>query len=233
MSTTAIILAAGRSLRCPGAVPKQLRRLGGMPVLARCARTFDACPLIDDIVLVVSEEHIPFVNESIVTILGIRKAKSIVEGGRTRRLSLEEAFKALPDDCDTVVIHDSARPLVSGDLIVRVINTCEAEAAVMPALKAEGAVKRIEGGLVLASLDQDRIYTSQTPQAFKRHIIEDSYRRLAKDDREYPDDSAVVEAAGYKVSAVEGEPSNIQIVYPRDLEYARILLTVSQEESYG
>jgi len=175
MNSTALILAAGKSERLPGAVRKQYRPLAGMPVLAHTLRGFDACDKIDSVTLSVPEEDILYVSEAVVDRFNSKKLARIVAGGKTRSESVRAALPGLAGSAGIVVVHDGVRPLVQPELIDRVIEACARCGAAVTSLPIRDAIKRAEGALVLASLDNARLFTAQTPQAYSYEILTRAY----------------------------------------------------------
>lgn len=228
MKTIAIIAAGGRSERLPGAVPKQFRPVAGRPVLAHTLQKFDLCPEVDEVIVIVGEEHLLYTSDAVIDRFKIEKVKKIVPAKETRFESIADVLESLPTSCETVVIHDGVRPFVDPSLISMGISVCRDESAVICALKATDAVKRAEYGYVLATLDRDRMYMAQTPQFYDRSLIQSAYRKIAAEGVTFSDDSFVVETAGYKVKIIDGSDKNIKITYPRDLELMRFFLTTEE-----
>lgn len=233
MKTTAVIVAAGKSERLPGAVPKQFQLVAGRPVLGHTLRRFDLCPDVDEVLLVVSEEHLLYASEAVVDRFEIKKVWKVVQGGPTRFDSVIRGMKALDTSTDIVLIHDGVRPMVTPDLISSAIAACVDEGAVVPAIPVNETVKRVESDYVLATLDRSKLYLAQTPQVFRSTLILDAYSRASSKADHFTDDAAVVEAAGYKIKIVEGDPNNIKITTQRDLDLMRHLLTIEQERING
>ncbi len=233
MNTTAIILAAGNSERLPGGVPKQFRPLAGMPVLAHTLRKFEQCDAVNDVIVVVPREYIPFTYESIVDKYTIKKVRSVVSGGDSRFQSLMRGLAVVLQDTDIVITHDAVRPLVSPDLISETVRTCITDGAAVAALKAGDAVKRVENGYVLATLDRERMYLVQTPQAFKSELLRDVYKKSTETGSMFPDEASAVEAAGHKIRIVEGDPMNLKIVLPSDLDLVRFCMSSTQGQENG
>lgn len=231
MRTTAIIVAAGKSERLPGAVPKQFQPVAGRPVLAHTLRKFDLCPDVTEVLLVVAEEHLPYTSEAVVDRFEIKKVGRIITGGESRFESVYKGLMSLDKNSEIVLVHDGVRPMVSPELISNGISACVECDAVVTALPVGDTVKRVEGDYVLATLDRNRLYLAQTPQVFRYQLLIDAYSKAADERVHYTDDAAVVEAAGYKVKIIGGDENNIKITTPRDLDLMRYLLTVDRENA--
>ena len=203
MSVAAIVVAGGRGVRFGGT--KQFYDLGDETVAARAVRL--ARSVAGHVVLVVPEDY-----------LGTNHgADSVVAGGDTRAASVRAGLEVLPP-VDVVVVHDAARPLASADLFAAVVAEIEAGAdAAIPALKVSDTVKRVvsrEGRCVVTeTLDRSDLVTVQTPQAFRRQVLERAHASLS----DATDDAALVEAVGGTVVIIPGEYSNLKITEPHDL----------------
>ena len=123
--------------------------------------------------------------------------------------------------------------MVSPNLISRAVAGCAADGAVVPATTINETVKRVESDYVLATIDRSKLYLAQTPQVFRYSLILDAYLKASSKKECFTDDASVVEAAGYKIKIVDGDPNNIKITTPRDLDLMRYLLTIEQESADG
>ena len=147
-----------------------------------------------------------------------------VPGGATRSESVRNAFAALPP-CDAVVVHDAARPLAPAALFTAVLDALSDADAAIAAAPVADTVKRVEGGRVVETLDRSRLWAVQTPQAFRRDVLE---RALDVPDdvlAAATDDAWLVERAGGKVVVVEAPASNFKVTTPHALRVAELLLT--------
>jgi len=232
MKNYAIITAAGKSERLPGAVPKQFRPIGSKPLLSWTIEKFEQCASVDAIIIVVAEEDLIYVSEFVVDRYDFEKVVKIVPGGKTRFESILRGLRAVPEEANIVLVHDGVRPLVSAEDISKVAAEAEVFDAAILATRQKETLKRGEGGYVIATLDRDRIWVAQTPQAFKYEAIISAYIQALDDDREFTDDASVCEAYGISVRIVEGDPRNIKVTTPVDLELARQLL-LEEEEAHS
>jgi 2-C-methyl-D-erythritol 4-phosphate cytidylyltransferase len=155
-------------------------------------------------------------------------ADVVVVGGDTRAASVRAGLQSLPA-CEVVVVHDAARPLASSALFDAVVSAVESGAdGAIPGLQVTDTVKRAitrQGRtVVVATLDRSELVTVQTPQAFRRDVLERAH--AAQDDA--TDDAALVEAAGGTIIVVAGEASNLKITGPADL--ARVAAALEDDE---
>lgn len=224
MRNYCIITAAGSGTRLPGAVPKQFRLIGQKPLLAWTIERFEQAPSVDSIHLVVGAEYVAYTKETIVDRYGFTKVTKIVAGGASRFDSILCGLRSIPETANLVFIHDGVRPFVTGQEIERVGREAEAHDAAILALRQSETLKRVEGGFIIATLDREKIYIAQTPQAFKYEAIISAYIQALEQKRTFTDDAAVCEAYGIAVRVVEGSRANIKITTPGDLELAKKML---------
>lgn len=226
MKNYAIITAAGKGTRLPGAVAKQFRPIGSKPLLAWTIDKFEQSASVDAIHLVVSGEDLHYTQESVVDRFKFKKVERIVAGGKTRFDSILCGLRSVPETANLVFIHDGVRPLVSIAEIDAVGKQAEAFDAAILAIRQTETLKRVEAGYIIATLDRDKIWVAQTPQVFKYEAIISAYIQALESKREFTDDSSVCEAFGISVRIVEGSTANIKVTTPEDLDLARKLLTM-------
>jgi 2-C-methyl-D-erythritol 4-phosphate cytidylyltransferase len=222
MNPWVIIPAAGCGERMKADVPKVLLKIKGQPVILRTMQAFEDCPLIQGIVLVGPEEYLEALRD-VVTQGDLKKVRAIVRGGATRTQSVRHGLKALDRDVDMVLVHDGARPLVTRGIIERSIQACVTDGAVVVAVPVKPTLKVVDphSRQVKETLDRTLVWEVQTPQVFRRDILERAYAG----DENATDDAALVERAGLKVSVCLGEYQNIKITTPEDLLIAEALWT--------
>jgi 2-C-methyl-D-erythritol 4-phosphate cytidylyltransferase/2-C-methyl-D-erythritol 2,4-cyclodiphosphate synthase len=216
MFVTAIIAAGGRGVRFGDAHPKQLLVLDGRAILERSVEAFLSHPMIDEVVVALPAElaqHPPSYLTS------ARKPLLVVAGGPRRQDSVANAFRAAAAASEVFVIHDAARPFVSADLIQRTIEAAADGGAALAAVQSRDTVKRADAGAVRETLDRRSIYLAQTPQGFRRHVLDAALRSVA----DATDEAELAERAGHPVRLVEGEAMNIKITTPADLEIAQAI----------
>ena len=220
--TTAIILAAGKSERMGGGVDKAFLSLVNKPMVAWSLMAFEKCPDIDRIVLVVRKEQL-IASKAVVKMFGISKIDKIVAGGSKRQESVDAGVTACDLDTRYVVVHDAARPLVTPALVSEVVAAVKRTVAVTVGRPVTDTVKLCEkGSVVTKTLDRDRLWAVQTPQAFQLKELRAAYKALGK--TEIADDCMAVELNGGTVRIIESRKPNVKVTYPEDLELAAMLL---------
>ena len=224
MYVVAIIAAGGRGRRLGGARPKQLLEIGGRSLLDRSLEPFDRSDRIDEVIVVLPRE---LVSDPPAVLGRLRKPVQVVPGGSRRQESVASGFDRVPGHADVVVVHDAARPFVTGALIARTVDAAFESGAACAALAARDTVKqsdRREGRTVVkATLPRETIYLAQTPQAFRTDVLRDAIA-LGRRGTEATDEAALAERAGHMVRLVEGEPENIKITTEADLAFGRGLV---------
>jgi 2-C-methyl-D-erythritol 4-phosphate cytidylyltransferase len=215
----AIIVAAGESRRMNG-VDKLLAPLAGKPVLAWSIEAFHQSPKIDRIILVNSQK-----NQEPVQCLRIEqkwtKVAEVCMGGKRRQDSVAAGLK-LVGDCDWVIIHDGARPLVSQDLIERGLEAAKETGAAIAAVPVTDTIKLAGNDqIVIETPPRSNLWAVQTPQIFRFAIIKEAYQQAVGD---VTDDAMLVEQIGSKVKLYMGSYDNIKITTPHDLAVAELLI---------
>ncbi len=223
MTTTAIVTAAGSGSRMGSDLPKQFLPLADVPLLIRTLRVFEDAASVDTVLPVVPADHLARATE-LIAAWRLRKCLPPVAGGPRRQDSVRIGFECCRDD-DLLLIHDGARPLLDADLIERCLASARSTGAALCAVRPPETVKYSpDGMLVERTLDRSLIWLAQTPQAFRRQVLAEAYRR-ADFNREFTDEASLVEAAGFPVALVPGSPDNLKITSPHDLAVAEALLT--------
>jgi 2-C-methyl-D-erythritol 4-phosphate cytidylyltransferase len=146
----------------------------------------------------------------------------VVSGGADRRQSVAHALAALPPDVDTVLVHDAARSLTPPEVFAAVAAAlADGAAAVVPALPVADTVKQVEHGVVVGTPDRDTLRAVQTPQGFRRDVLERAHQAATGT---VTDDAGLVERLGYQVHVVVGHEEAFKITRPLDLVLAEAIL---------
>jgi 2-C-methyl-D-erythritol 4-phosphate cytidylyltransferase len=217
-STWAVVVAAGSGERLGADRPKAFVQLGDRPLVAASLAVLDEHPAIDGIVVAVPpgwEDRMSLLAED----LGAYKIAAAVAGGDSRGASVANALDCVPDSADFVLVHDAARPLLSPDLVDRVLaGLAEGYDGVVPGLAVTDTIKRLGAdGVVAETLERAALRAVQTPQGFPaatlRRAIAAAGDRLGR----ATDCGVLVEWSGGRVACVAGDPANIKVTTPDDL----------------
>lgn len=223
MSVAAIVPAAGSGDRLGGGIPKAFRLLAGTTLLRRSA---DAVATSVDLVVVAvpaDRRDVDWRNAAVAALEGAACPTRVVAGGASRQASVAAALAVLPADVDVVLVHDAARPLMPPAVVAAVIAAVRAGApGVIPALAVTDTLKSVDAsGRVLRTVDRTGLVAVQTPQGFRRDVLERAHRA---DPGVATDDAALVEALGIPVLTVPGDPAGFKITTPYDVVLAEALL---------
>jgi 2-C-methyl-D-erythritol 4-phosphate cytidylyltransferase len=214
VSVWAIVAAAGRGDRLGLDRPKAFAALRGRPLLAESFERLDFSDWIDAIVVAAPEgweEPAILLAEE----LGCSKVSSCVTGGPTRAESVRLALAEVPEDAAVALVHDAARPLVTEEVVGRVLEALgEGWDGAVPGLPLADTVKRVRGDAVVETVSRDDLVAVQTPQAFVASVLRNAV--AAGDDAS--DCAALVERAGGRVKVVPGDPRLLKVTEPSDLE---------------
>lgn len=221
MSVWAVLAAAGSGERLGADRPKAFARLGDQPLLAESLHRLDDSDWVDAIVVAAPpgwEEPAILLAEE----LGCGKVSSCIAGGATRAESVQLALAQVPEEAAVVLVHDAARPLLDDSVIERVVTALtEGWEGSVPSLPVPDTVKRVDAGRIVETLDRSKLRLAQTPQAFVAEVLR---RALAQSPQPWTDCSAAVEAAGGRVTVVEGDPRLLKVTDEADLERVASLL---------
>jgi 2-C-methyl-D-erythritol 4-phosphate cytidylyltransferase len=216
MSVWALLVAAGAGERLGADRPKAFVGLGELPLLAEPLRRLDASAWIDAIVVAVPsgwEEPAILLAEE----LSAGKVVAAVAGGETRAESVRTALREVPEDALVALVHDAARPLVTDEVIGRVLAPLsEGWDGVVPGLLVADTIKTVEGQRVTGTLAREKLVAVQTPQAFSLPALRRAY--TSGDLGDATDCSSLVEGRGGRVAWVEGDPRLLKVTCPADLE---------------
>jgi 2-C-methyl-D-erythritol 4-phosphate cytidylyltransferase/2-C-methyl-D-erythritol 2,4-cyclodiphosphate synthase len=211
----AVVVAAGRGTRTGLDYPKQYKVVGGSPMVRESLRVFTSHPEVD---LVLPVIHPDDAARFAAAVEGLTLAEPI-SGAATRQGSVHAGLEALTRQApEIVLVHDAARPFTSAALVSRAVAAAAKSGAAVPGVPVTDTVKLIDEAFgVAATLNRAALRTVQTPQAFAYPALLDAHRRAAAAGREdFPDDAALVEWAGFKVTVFEGERGNMKMTTPED-----------------
>lgn len=216
----AVIVAAGSASRM-GGIDKVMAPLGGVPMILRTVRAFEDCEAVKEIVIVTREDLMGPIAE---LCSGFTKIRSVVQGGSSRQESVKLGLLAFSKEVRLAAVHDGARPLVSGELIDKVIRAAHSYGAAAPAIPVKDTIKVFEGGFIAATPDRSTLRAVQTPQVMDRDLLLGALEKAEQEGIALTDDCSAVEHIGMRVRLVEGEERNLKVTTPLDLKIAELLL---------
>lgn len=219
---SAVIVAAGSSQRMGS--DKIMAKLGAMPVIARTVLAFENNPMIDEIIIVTKTEKL----EEIAKLChdnGLHKVKHVVSGGATRMESALAGVSAARHEAELIAIHDGARPLVSQDVITRVILAAQKYRSAVPVVPSTDTLKSVDDhGFITGTVDRVSTVRVQTPQVFEADLIKGALTKAVEKGLTLTDDCSAMDMMGVKTVTVEGDPENLKITTPDDLVAARAIV---------
>jgi 2-C-methyl-D-erythritol 4-phosphate cytidylyltransferase/2-C-methyl-D-erythritol 2,4-cyclodiphosphate synthase len=205
-------------------LPKQLLLVGGRSLLERSVALFVAHPRIDELVVALPADLAavppPYLTST-------RKPLRVVSGGARRQDSVARAFQAIDQRSEIVVVHDAARPFATSGLVARTVDAAIEHGAAIAAVQSSDTVKRAGAAtgadrFVKETLARETIYLAQTPQAFRRAVLQDAIA-AGLEGADATDEASLAERAGHPVRIVEGDRTNIKVTTQQDLSAAQAL----------
>lgn len=218
MRSAAIIVAAGAGSRMGR--PKQFLPLQGKAVAQWSLEMFLDVAEIEKVVLVMTAENLQKHGPQLSS-----ERVECVEGGETRMDSVRRGFAKVPEEVDVVAVHDGARPLVTPAIIRACLEEAHESGAALPAVPVKDTLKKVTNKQMWVSSTPVRsaFWAAQTPQCYRREILEEALARFAE-ERDATDESQLVEKLGQKVKIVPSSYENFKITTPEDLTMAEALL---------
>lgn len=217
-----VIVAAGSGTRVGGSELKQFRWVAGKPMLLHSVQKFQARDDVAMVVVVLPFDHVGDPPAWLFQCDTERLLLSV--GGRERGDSVRNGIEDLPSGIDVVVIHDAARPLVTGGMIDRVIVEARLGHGAAAGLPVVDTLKRVNAsGDIIETIDREGIVRIQTPQAFPREMIEEAHARASEERITATDDAALCERFGMKVVFVQGSERAMKITDESDFVRAEAL----------
>lgn len=221
---SAIIVAAGGSVRMGIADSKQFIPLLGRPAIEYTLRAFEKCHLIKEIVVVCREQD----KERIRLIAdenGFTKVNSLVKGGASRAESVKNGIKAASDRAKYFAIHDGARPLITVDEIERVVEAAFETGAATLGVPVKDTIKVVDGYNKIESTPlRSQLRAVHTPQVFERELYQFALENAGDNMINFTDDCSLIEHMGGEVDVVKGSEENIKLTTPIDVVIAESIL---------
>lgn len=211
-------------------INKQYLKLGGRPVLARTLELFEHHPAIKNIYPILPADEIAYFKEKILPECQLTKLTGIIPGGKERQDSVRNGLQQLqltgikPDA--VVLVHDGVRPLFNPVLIATLIETAVLKDGAVVGVPIKDTIKDVENERIVATLQRERLWQVQTPQAFRFDLLFRAYQKAAEDNFQGTDDASLVERLGVRPVMIEGDYRNLKITTPEDLAIAEALLAM-------
>ena len=225
ITADAIIVAAGSGMRFGGA--KQRSMLLGKPMYLHSLERFYQHPQIDKIVLAVSIDLLAEIKAEVKTLYASERI-SVIVGGDTRQASVQNGLSSAHDNCEIILVHDAARPGVSGQIITDVIESSAEYGAALAAVAMVDTLKRGENGMVSGTVSRENLWRAQTPQGAKKQLLLQAFKQAESDGYTGTDEIELLERIGVKVRIIAGSEENLKVTFPEDLQRLEKLLSNSK-----
>ena len=224
IKVAAIVPSAGTGTRMCSGIEKPFIKLLGKELILYSLIALEKSELISEIIIPASKRSISKI-ERLVRREGFRKVKDVVCGGAHRAGSVKKGLLHASADIDIVLVHDCARPFLTSAMIRYSLQAAKRYGACLCAVRVKPTIKEADTkGFVKNTLKRQLLWEAQTPQAFKREMIEAAYKKLSKSYNRFTDDTALLEATGKRVKIVEGGYNNIKITTPEDIAVAEAII---------
>lgn len=216
MTLVVIVPAAGTGSRFGSGIPKQFQQLAGKPLVQHVIERFLLDANVDRVVVPVSERLLASVKNS--------DRVAFVAGGETRQQSVIRGL-AEAEDADFIAVHDAARPLFSTAIFHAVVAAATEVGAALPVIPVADTIHVMNADATVAqTLDRAMLGAAQTPQCFRADLLRDILARAQRENIEGTDEAGLAVRFGYTVKGVPGDPRNLKITVPEDLEVAESYL---------
>lgn len=226
MNVTAIVPSAGTGERIQHRLKKLYISLLGQPILAHTLKVLNSVSAINQIIVPVYPGEENFCEKEVVKKMSLTTEVKIVAGGETRQESVRKALEFLPGSCDIVLIHDSARPLISRSMIEDSIEATKTKRATAMGVPVKDTITIVskDDQTIAKTLARDSLYLIQTPQTFERDLIVNAHQIALHDGFKGTDDASLVERLGIPVTVITGSYTNIKITTKEDLLSAEAIM---------
>ncbi|NLO84670.1 MAG: 2-C-methyl-D-erythritol 4-phosphate cytidylyltransferase [Clostridiales bacterium] len=228
MNSYVIVLGGGSGRRMDAGVNKVFLPLRDVPAIIRSIAPFSA--ICTGAIVVAAADELEQM-QTMIGRYGLSKfVKAVVSGGKERQDSVANGLAALPGDAEAVLVHDGARPLVTVDVIKRVLSSIQARGCGIAAVSVVDTIKRAKRtGEVIQTPQRDELYAMQTPQGFRADLIRSAHLKACEEGYIATDDAALLEYAGMPVFLCEGDRENIKLTTAIDIALAEAILIARME----
>ena len=221
-----LIPAAGKGSRMAHSVKKPYLKLAKKPILAHTLQRFEQNTAVDTIFVIVDETDFNECRKTVLEPYPFTKVQALIAGGETRQMSVYNGIRALSTDVDFVIVHDGVRPFVTDETIFACLTAADECGAAVAAVPVKDTIKAAdENCFITETPDRERLWAVQTPQVFRKTLLEEAHQAAQKHHLTATDDAALVEQLGFPVKLVKGSYANLKITTPVDLPLAEVLLS--------
>jgi 2-C-methyl-D-erythritol 4-phosphate cytidylyltransferase/2-C-methyl-D-erythritol 2,4-cyclodiphosphate synthase len=216
-----VVVAAGQGQRLGAGKPKAFVDLVGRPLLTHAIESIIALPELAQLIIAVPESHLVEAAEIGAELIGaLPIGFEVVLGGETRQGSIANALGELQHESEIVLVHDAARALAPTSLFAKVAESVrQTKLSSLPVMRVVDTIKRIDGETVLETVDRDVLRSAQTPQGF---VASDLVAAYAAAEADFTDDAALMQSAGHRILAIDGDERAFKITTPADLAAAEL-----------
>ena len=226
-----IIPAAGKGERMDTGVKKPYLLLADKPVLSHTIERFEHNSAIDDIFLIVHKSDFESCRNTVLEPYKYKKVRGLISGGETRQESVFNGLSALTDDVKYVIIHDGVRPFISDEIIAKCLEATAEWGASVAAVPVKETIKVAnENHFINQTPDRNLLWRVQTPQVFRKTLIETAHKKAIQEGHGAPDDATLVERLGSPVKLVMGSYKNIKLTTPEDMQFAETIIKKNRIE---
>ncbi|SEH27578.1 2-C-methyl-D-erythritol 4-phosphate cytidylyltransferase [Selenomonas sp. KH1T6] len=225
-----IFPAAGQGSRMKAGKNKVLLELGGKPILLRTLESFSRLDEVRELIVVTGRQEMEEVRAILEGTRGL-KPWQLVEGSTERQYSIRNGLNCVSEEAGLVLVHDAARPLITAEVIRRVIEGAKEFGGAIAAVPEKNTVKIVDdNGMVVSTPPRKSLWAVQTPQGFRKDILLEANDRAEAEGFLGTDDASLVERLGRPVKVVEGDYRNIKLTTPEDMVTAEAFLQQMKEE---
>ncbi|WP_210471079.1 2-C-methyl-D-erythritol 4-phosphate cytidylyltransferase [Sporosarcina sp. 6E9] len=228
MDYTVMMPAAGSGQRMGAGYNKLFLQLNHKPIIIRTLLVFEEDPACTGIILAVKPDERNEI-QSMLDQFGISKIQTIVDGGTERQYSVAACIEAHAEN-GIVLVHDAARPFLKKSVIANLVQKATKYGAAIAAVQAKDTMKIVTDGVVEETVDREKLWIVQTPQAFRYDVLKEASESANRAGFLGTDEAMLVERLGHPVHIVESTYENVKMTTQEDLAFGEIILNRQQED---
>ncbi|MGN7386225.1 2-C-methyl-D-erythritol 4-phosphate cytidylyltransferase [Sporosarcina sp. SAFN-015] len=227
---TVMLPAAGSGRRMGAGFNKLFLEMASKPILIHTLDVFEQDLACSGMILSVKDEEKPQIEEMLER-FGITKVTALVEGGTERQQSVAACIRAHQSG-GIVLVHDAARPFIKQEVIHELVGVAQLHGAAIAGVQVKDTMKYAPGGIVEETVDRSKLWTIQTPQAFRYELIKEASEKAEAEGFLGTDESMIVERLGHPVRVVESTYDNVKMTTKEDLLFGEVLLKQRRQEDF-